>query len=724
MSRIRAAPVSRRMIGAGLFGALLITVVELVALANWRAGFVATVAILLLGLGLLCGLVMAAAELVVARFSLAALPAAMIRASGAIPPLTFASRHLFDGGQARSLPGASSAHLWVPIVGFLALAAALWLGQRLLSMRPSWRGAAALLMTGLVIVTELANRRLFRSEYADLHAFLIVVALVAAALAGLMVWTFWRPDPPAGDRRWASVAIAIVAAMIAVSFLVVLGQGFAAKRDRWATATRGCHARHLARVIRELVDFDGDGYSAVLGGGDCNDRDAAINPGVGDIPGNGRDEDCDGYDPPPPPPPPPPGANKSYAELLDEWLASKATRAFTSRVGEFNLILLLVDGLRADAIAPTPDNRRDYPHLFALIDESIGFRYTFAPSAGTDVSVGALLTGRYNPFVVLDTTIAEAISATGRVVHAVIPREVLRWAGKTLLTRGLTSHDALITDRRKRDVGSSSTSLDTTRLGLAFIDAHQAAATQRRFFLWLHYFDVHEHDQIENDDPRLRAALGPRGGADRADKYRATVKLVDDAIGVVLADLRTRQLWNQTIIVIAADHGEGLGEDPRLPDTHGRFIYNPLVHVPLFIRIPGVAPAAVKHPVSLIDLSPTLLHLVGAKLPSGLDGHTLLPYLVDAPAALTEESWPIVLRESEQHGIVRWPHKLLIRPKDNLVELYDLERDFGEHSDLSAAEPARVRELTQLYKGFPPMVIDRQRAALERREALAKPPQR
>src|SRR5690606_17533769 len=124
---------------------------------------------------------------------------------------------------------------------------------------------------------------------------------------------------------------------------------------------------------------------------------------------------------------------------------------------------------RADVLVPSAEGRAAFPHLHRLAASSRHFSRAFSTAAGTDLALATLLTGRINPLARVETTLSEAMRATGRATHAVIPREVLRWAGTILATRGLSSHDALITDKRARDVGSHSTGHETTELGLAFL---------------------------------------------------------------------------------------------------------------------------------------------------------------------------------------------------------------------------------------------------------------
>jgi choline-sulfatase len=198
------------------------------------------------------------------------------------------------------------------------------------------------------------------------------------------------------------------------------------------------------------------------------------------------------------------------------------------------------------------------------------------------------------------------------------------------------------------------------------------------------------------------------------------VALVDEQIGELTRQLRRRNLWENTLIVFVSDHGEGLGDDPRLPDHHGRFLYNQLIHVPLAVRLPGQQGSSVDDPVSVLDVTPTLLNLVDAPLPQALHGHSLIPYLIPgAPPELRTATRPLVLNESEQYGVIAWPYKLMVRPDDNLRELYDLEADFAEQNDLAATTPRRVGELMQFYYAAPPVNLDRTARGRRLREKAA-----
>jgi arylsulfatase A-like enzyme len=205
--------------------------------------------------------------------------------------------------------------------------------------------------------------------------------------------------------------------------------------------------------------------------------------------------------------------------------------------------------------------------------------------------------------------------------------------------------------------------------------------------------------------------------------YRALLHAIDGEVGRLLDGLAARHLADHTIIIFVSDHGEAMGDDPRLPETHGQVAYGGLVRVPLAIRIPSVAGGRRADPASLVDLAPTVLGLLGAPTAiTPLDGEDLLPALLDAPAALRDGARPIVIHEETQWAVVEWPYQLLVRPADDLVELYDLERDPAEHHDLAAAEPGRVRALRARYAEAPAVRVDRTLGGRQWREQQGQPP--
>ena len=699
---------------ASVIGSMIIAIVEVAALGSFDPGLVAVVLVLFAALGLAIGLVIAGEESIVARMSLTGIRAALVRGLGALPPLVFVADGLFEGARASQLPGAAYAWLWVPALGFVGTVVALYAGNRWFVPFAVRRRVLAGLLAVVLVAMEMANRSLFRSEYPDVHAFLALLSCICASLA---LWLATGADLRRQWTRRRAVVWAAVVATLGGMFVLTLALGLGDSDNRWRLATRGSHARHIARVIRGAFDFDGDGFSSVLGGGDCDDGDPAVYPGAAEILGNGRDEDCDGVDSPVPPVAADTGDRR---RMMAEWLASDDVSALLSRTRTMNVLIIAIDALRADVFF-SDEGAKAMPRARGLAAESVVFSRAFAPSAGTDLSVSTVVTGRIDPFQRLETTLPEAMQRAGRATEALLPSEVLRYAGKVLLTRGIDRLDPYVNDSRQRDVGSYTTTADVTRQAVAAIKKRASAGEP--FYMWLHFFDVHEHLQVERADPRLAKVVAGFDLGTRAGKYTALAALTDTGVGQVLDALEAQSLADNTIVVLISDHGESLAEDSRLPDNHGRFVYNALTHVPLAVRVPGLAPRRVDTAISIVDLTPTLLQLAGAEPIPDMDGTTLLPHLVEwAPESLQAWSRPIVLHESEQWGVIDWPLKLMVRPAENLTELYDLSVDFAEKRDVSGERGDDVLILKGLYAGFPEPSLDRTRAGRKRRDELARPP--
>jgi arylsulfatase A-like enzyme len=141
----------------------------------------------------------------------------------------------------------------------------------------------------------------------------------------------------------------------------------------------------------------------------------------------------------------------------------------------------------------------------------------------------------------------------------------------------------------------------------------------------------------------------------------------------------------------------------------------------LALRVPGVAPGQRSDAASLVDLAPTLLTLIGAPTAMApLEGVDLVPALLDAPAALRPRDRALVLHEELQWAVVAWPYQLIVRPAENLVELYQLERDPAANGNLADALPDVVSRLKARYAEAPEVRIDRTPAGRAWREQQAQ----
>jgi arylsulfatase A-like enzyme/Flp pilus assembly protein TadD len=238
---------------------------------------------------------------------------------------------------------------------------------------------------------------------------------------------------------------------------------------------------------------------------------------------------------------------------------------------------------------------------------------------------------------------------------------------------------------------------EPTAEAITWLEQH--AGTGERLFAWLHLYDP--HDPYEPPEPwASRYAERP---------YDGEVAWSDELVGRLDEALARLGLRDDTLLVVTADHGEGLGDHGET--LHGFFAYQTTLRVPLLLRGPGVAPGSrLGVTVRLIDLLPTALELLGLPVPAEASGHSLAGALgggaePEEPVTYAETLVPLlhfgwsdlrVLREG------RWKYIQAPRP-----ELYDLRNDPGEQHDLAAAEPARVEAMRAALAGF----LEAERAA-------------
>ena len=180
------------------------------------------------------------------------------------------------------------------------------------------------------------------------------------------------------------------------------------------------------------------------------------------------------------------------------------------------------------------------------------------------------------------------------------------------------------------------------------------------------------------------------------ENYRLEVEYLDAQVGRLLQRLAAEKLLEKTAVVIFADHGEGLGERERYVG-HVRFLNRPSIHVPLFVRLPGVDHGRIKTPVSLKGIAPTLLALLSIASPSFSSSLNLLPAR-GAKHSLPETIASFTFTpaaEVDRCSLIRWPWQLIINraspPDDEETrEYYDLR--FGASRKLEAIAPEVIRE--------------------------------
>jgi arylsulfatase A-like enzyme/Tfp pilus assembly protein PilF len=211
----------------------------------------------------------------------------------------------------------------------------------------------------------------------------------------------------------------------------------------------------------------------------------------------------------------------------------------------------------------------------------------------------------------------------------------------------------------------------------------------RPFLLWVHLYDPH----FPYTPPE------PFASRYRNHPYDGEIAFADEQMGRLVAFLKEKGLYERSLLVLSGDHGEGLGEHGE--KTHGFFIYNSTLHVPLLIKIPGASPRVVGEEVSLVDVMPTLLQALKIPIPPSVQGRSLLGQVLGRPGASSSELYsetylPLLhFRWSQLRGLQTQGLKYIDAPQP---ELYDTRRDPHELKNLFKASQAVAHERhDQLY---------------------------
>jgi arylsulfatase A-like enzyme len=219
-----------------------------------------------------------------------------------------------------------------------------------------------------------------------------------------------------------------------------------------------------------------------------------------------------------------------------------------------------------------------------------------------------------------------------------------------------------------------------------------------RFFAWAHLYDAHRpYDPPEPFRSRY------------TDPYTAEIAFADSQVGRLLDALDRRKLLDRTIVVVAADHGESLGDHGER--DHGIFIYESVLRIPLIVRGPNVAPRRIADIVRLVDVMPTVLDLLDVPR-QPVDGTSLAGMLHGDPRrveldAYSESRYPLRFGWSPLRALRAGRYKLIEAPRP---ELYDLERDPFEERNIYPDRQKLGRALARRLAAFD------QRAAPGRRD--------
>jgi len=366
---------------------------------------------------------------------------------------------------------------------------------------------------------------------------------------------------------------------------------------------------------------------------------------------------------------------------------------------EPNVVLITIDTLRADRLGAYGSTAALTPTMDGLGRDGVVFRRAIAQVPLTLPSHAAILTGTYPMWNGVEDlsgrglgtglpTLAEIFKRHGYATAAFVSAFVLdsMWG----LNRGFDLYDDWFKAEDPRAEHHESVerrAAETVDHALAWF----ASRPSRPFFIWLHLYDPH----APYTPPE------PFKSRHRARPYDGEVAYADHELGRLIDFLKSRKLYASSVILLASDHGEGLGEHQE--QQHGFFVYGSTVHVPLILKPPAsLVPSqrAVTQVVNTVDIAPTLAQL--CRFPSGdlssFQGRSLVGLLEKKPAGAPRAGYSESLYPRSTFG---W-HSLRAIETDEYhyidaprAELYDLKLDPNETRNLIGEKPAVAAALRQ-----------------------------
>jgi arylsulfatase A-like enzyme len=412
--------------------------------------------------------------------------------------------------------------------------------------------------------------------------------------------------------------------------------------------------------------------------------------------------------------------------------------------GAPNVVLVTIESLRVDHVgayggrSPARPELPVTPALDAFAAHATVYEDAHAVTSWTLASHASLFTGLYptahqtdHPLDRLDDsypTLAEVLAGHGYQTAAVVSGPYLRRLHN--LSQGFELYDDSVSALTDPAAHSDVTN-PRMQAGLAhFVDEQRDPA--RPFFLFAYYWDPHfdylpppPYDQMfvgpgaepfdithYDTNPALRSDLSEARRRYLLSQYDGEVRWTDEYLSRLFELLKARGLWDDTLVIVTADHGEAFFEHGE--KGHKNDLYAEEVHVPLIVKLPhqteGRRDARL---VSLVDIAPTVLGVAGIEPPFPLEGRSLLDPAAPRERPIYYELLAIryfrgpegqtVAHSRRFYGVRQEAFKLVWSDDGEgggdpaPAQLFDVGRDPGEKHDLAAQEPSRARALRDAF---------------------------
>lgn len=393
-----------------------------------------------------------------------------------------------------------------------------------------------------------------------------------------------------------------------------------------------------------------------------------------------------------------------------------------------NIILITLDTTRADRMGFLGSNRGLTSNLDMLARHAVIFSHAYSHVPLTTASHTTIFTGTYPQFnhvvdfgIPLNTNLPylpALLHAQGYHTAAFVGSLILDPLDGTApgFDRGFDVYDAGFHLRRHGMDRYKS----VERRGGVVVDRALGWLSQNHtapFFLWVHLYDA--HDPYDPPAPyKQRFASQP---------YDGEIAYADSAVGKLFNVLRAHELYDSALIAVMADHGESLGAHGE--NTHGVFLYDETLHVPLVIKLPRDRSAGrhVETRVGLVDVAPTILKEAGLLVPKEMQGEPLQPMFERKSAAAPDR--PAYAETDYPHRAFDWSALRAIRTGRYLYiqapqrELYNQLSDPGEThnlaSDSKAVADTLASQLDQFRRSTSQTLVELARPDAEQAQKLA-----
>ena len=298
-----------------------------------------------------------------------------------------------------------------------------------------------------------------------------------------------------------------------------------------------------------------------------------------------------------------------------------------------DLILLTVDTLRADALGAYGYEHDVSPRLDALAETGVLFEDAQTVIGKTGPAFASLFSSLYPPthgarrngVAMRDDVpvLAEQLQAAGYETAAFISNWTLR-TRLAAVHRGFDHYDETFDQKRNAFGAVERTAESITSAALSWAEGQSAETDGKRpLFLWIHFSEPHTpyvlHEEVA---PPAPAPGNRRSGWEKRRRYASEVAQADAWIGRLLDRLERHVDLENALLVFLSDHGESLGEHGYW--GHGKNAHWANLRIPLFFRGKGVPRGVrLRSPASIVDVTPTILDLLGLEVPKGMEGSSL-----------------------------------------------------------------------------------------------------